>query len=46
MQAVSNNEDFKSYTKAKRNVQNLTQKEMGKFPFPELQCYNSKQFGF
>lgn len=26
MQAVSNNEDFKSYTKAKRNVQTLTQK--------------------
>lgn len=26
MQAVSNNEDFKSYPKAQRNVQNLKQK--------------------
>lgn len=26
MQAVSNNEDFKSYTKTQRNVQNFTQK--------------------
>lgn len=46
MQAVSNNEDFKSYTKAQRNVQNFTQKKMGKFPTQELQCYNFKQFGF